>query len=87
MASLGHVSSTALTGAEAPVFEAATVTKVVKQTAKTTDEVQNLRTELAEMKELVAALVATQAPVKEPTTRSRAKATDEVKATDEAKEG
>lgn len=82
MANLGHVSSTALTGEEAPVFEAATVTKVVKQTAKTNDEVQNLRTELAEMKELVAALVAAQAPVKEPvkepTTRSRAKATDEV---------
>lgn len=79
MASLGHVSSTALTGEEAPVFEAAAVTKVVKQTAKTNDEVQNLRTELAEMKELVAALVAAKEPVKEPTTRSRAKATDEVK--------
>ena len=79
MANLGHVSSTALTGEEAPVFEAATVTKVVKQTAKTNDEVQNLRTELAEMKELVAALVAAKEPVKEPTTRSRAKATDEAK--------
>lgn len=83
MANLGHVSSTALTGGEAPVFEAATVAKVVKQTAKTNDEVQNLRTELAEMKELVAALVAAQAPVeapvKEPTTRGHAKAADEVK--------
>ena len=79
MASLGHVSSTALTGQEAPVFEAAEVTEVVKQTAKTNDEVQNLRTELAEMKELVAALVAAKEPVKEPTTRNRAKATDEVK--------
>ena len=79
MASLGHVSSTALTGQEAPVFEAAGVTDVVKQTAKTNDEVQNLRTELAEMKELVAALVAAKEPVKEPTTRNRAKATDEVK--------
>lgn len=76
MANLGHVSSTALTGEEAPVFEAATVTKVVKQTAKTNDEVQNLRTELAEMKELVAALVA----AKEPATRTRTKATDEAKA-------
>lgn len=77
MASLGHVSSTALTGQEAPVFEAAEFTKVVKQTAKATNEVQNLRAELAEMQELVASLVAAQEPVKE-TTRKRAKATAEV---------
>lgn len=69
MPSIGRVKSTALTGGSAPVFEGVAketqaLTKVSKQTGQ---EVQELRNEINELKQLIRSSFAAKEPVPEDT--------------------
>lgn len=83
MASLGSVSSTALTGGKAPVFESTAIKALTTTVSESTDEVAELKAMVAKLTQLVeansAASLETVAPAAEvpvevlEATKSRAK--------------